>query len=71
MSDNTCEQCDYFNPDEYPEYGYGGCHRYPPQFDFNTISYTPEKQLKARFPSVHPEDWCGEFRHTAGPTSDV
>lgn len=67
-----CESCGYFYRDQYAdaEFGktetgmnYGGCHRYPPQVEI-TSGTTKTTQTKAKWPSVLPTDWCGEWDDT-------
>jgi hypothetical protein len=60
----SCGICQFYIADEYVLYGssYGGCNRYPPMFPNNPYGRTPTEVVRARWPTVLPDDWCGEWR---------
>jgi hypothetical protein len=54
----TCETCQYFLPDDTRTDAVGICRRFPPQV------YADEdaNEVRATFPTVAKESWCGEFK---------
>ena len=74
----TCENCRFLD-DNYKD-GDPRCHRYPPQSKDERITPKSESSIIPgipftanfwRFPKVHKDDWCGEWRpiHNSGNRS--
>ena len=75
MSGKSCSDCHYFAEFKvetcpYPykvdvnQYRLGFCHRYPPSaLEFRPNSVPP---VVATFPTVKPDEWCGEFKQGSG-----
>jgi hypothetical protein len=69
MTVQTCGNCRFFYASEYPGYGLGGCHRFPPsQINLpHTHPYTETQRMLPHFMPVQTSDWCGEwFASAAG-----
>ena len=64
----TCGNCMFFRPgsDDYEDPEFGACRRYPPQVIHYASGFTKAETWKARFPSVRPIDWCGEWKQSPG-----
>lgn len=59
MNECLCKDCRFFEGSLEPEDKHGWCVRYPP-----TVVMNHNFDAEARWPKVHEEDWCGEWRST-------
>jgi hypothetical protein len=59
---DSCSNCKFFFPNEYPGYGLGGCRRFPPvQFTIMPGNLTQTQRILPHHTPVQENDWCGEW----------
>ena len=68
MAQNRCDQCRYYVAHDTAAMApHGHCHHGPPQAwsGDERIGQSPS----SIWPIVAPDDWCGQYQPTPGPTS--